>query len=63
MEVSRLRVQSELQLLADATATAHQIRATSSAYTTAHENARFFFFHLFACFLEPLPRLDPRLGV
>ena len=40
MEVSRLGVQSELQLPAYATATAMQIRAVSVTYTTAHGNAR-----------------------
>ena len=39
MEVPRLRVQSELQLLACITATATRIRAPSVTYPTAHSNA------------------------
>ena len=39
MEVPRLGVESELQLLACTTATACGIRATSVTYTTAHGNA------------------------
>ena len=36
MEVPRLGVESEMQLLAYATATATRIQATSAIYTTAH---------------------------
>ena len=41
MEVSRLGVELELQPLAYATATEHQIRTTSVTYTTARGHARF----------------------
>ena len=41
MEVSRLGVKSELQLLAYTTAMQHQIWAISATYTTAHSNAGF----------------------
>ena len=40
MEVSRLRVESELQLMAYATATAMWDGVTSATYTTAHSNTR-----------------------
>ena len=39
MEVSRLGVELELQLLAYTTAKQHGILATSATYTTAHGNA------------------------
>ena len=39
MEVPRLRVELELQLLAYATATQCRIQALSANYTTAHGNA------------------------
>ena len=39
MEVPKLGVQSELQLLAYATATATWIQAESATYTTAQDNA------------------------
>ena len=40
MEVPRLGIESELHLLAYATAAATQIRVKSATYTTAHSNAR-----------------------
>ena len=40
MEVPRIGVKSELQLLTYTTATAMQDLATSATYTTAHGNTR-----------------------
>ena len=42
MEVPRLGIKSELQLLATATATATPDLSESATYTTAHSNARSF---------------------